>query len=230
MAKLFWFKFCHILRIFSMLPLPDPLAVTILVTSIVFILLLVCFICQSRGLYNSHKCVKDRRKRSKKFRQNIEFCIRFNAEKKSISEPKSVKSLDPVYSGINKTRFDVPRKLGKPWTSKLKSIPCLFKRMDNWHIIRLNTLKKELNDLEEVISKINLDGIYSNGGFHTKLNILYRQIEVLKSSLDRHECTCWQWRDISKALSDFGKFVFRQYLDPSRIHCPWFDFFECVKV
>ena len=96
----------------------------------------------------------------------------------------------------------------------LKFIPCLFKKMENWRIICLNTLRKELHDLEEVISKINLDGIYSNGGFHTKLNILYRQIEVLKSSIDR-ECTCWHWRDISKALSDFGKFVFRQYWIPA---------------
>ena len=53
--------------------------------------------------------------------------------------------------------------------------------MDNWRIIRLNILKKELHDLEEVIFKINLDGIFSNGGFHTKLNILNHQIKVLKS-------------------------------------------------
>ena len=87
--------------------------------------------------------------------------------------------------------------------------------MDNWHIICLNTLRKELHDLEEVIFKIKLDRIYSNGGFHTKLNILHRQIEVLKSSINFNECTCWQWRDISKALSDFGKFVFRQYWIPA---------------
>ena len=94
-----------------MIPLPNLLAVAILLTGIVFILLLVYFICQSWGLYNSHKCVQDRSERSKKCRQNLKFCIRFNADKKSISESKSVKSLDPVYSSINKTSFDVPENL-----------------------------------------------------------------------------------------------------------------------
>ena len=64
----------------------------------------------------------------KKCRKNLEFCIRFNAEKKSISNPKPVKSLDspkPVYSAVNKTRFEVPRKLGKPMNihAEIHSMP-----------------------------------------------------------------------------------------------------------
>ena len=85
---------------------------------------------------------------------NLEICIRFNADKKSISKPKPVKSLDSPSPGS----------LGKPMNILLKFIPCLFKKMDNWRIIRLSALRKELHDLEKVISKINLDGIYINGG------------------------------------------------------------------
>ena len=86
--------------------------------------------------------------------------------------------------------------------------------MNDWREIRLNTLRQELFNLEEVISKINNDGIYSDGGFQTKLSILYRQIEVLKDSLDLHECTCWKVRDILKVLTDGLKFVLKQHWIP----------------
>ena len=81
--------------------------------------------------------------------------------------------------------------------------------MINWHEILWNTLREELFDLEEVISKINNDG-----GFQTKLTILYRQIEVLKESLDKHDCQCLKVKGIFKTFTDALKFVMTQHWIP----------------
>ena len=112
-----------------MLPLPDPLAVLILLVGILFILLLFCFICQS-----SHKRVKERQEKSQKSRQNLEFCFRFNVEKKTVSNPKEV-NIDPpesVYAVVKKTNFEVPRKLARSMhiPAEVHSTP--IHRMNNW--------------------------------------------------------------------------------------------------